>query len=65
MAERTIIIETVFKSFAMTGWRLGYAVAPKSTSVGAMDLLVLNTFTCAANSRKWQRRGAARFNACR
>jgi aspartate/methionine/tyrosine aminotransferase len=47
MAERTIIIDGFSKSFAMTGWRLGYAVAPVRV-VDAMDLLVLNTFTCAA-----------------
>jgi aspartate/methionine/tyrosine aminotransferase len=47
MAERTIIIDGFSKSFAMTGWRLGYAVAPKDV-VDAMDLLVLNTFTCVA-----------------
>ena len=47
MAERTIIIDGFSKSFAMTGWRLGYAVAPRQV-VDAMDLLVLNTFTCAA-----------------
>jgi aspartate/methionine/tyrosine aminotransferase len=47
MAERTIIIDGFSKTFAMTGWRLGYAVAPKEL-VGAMDLLVLNTFTCTA-----------------
>lgn len=35
------------KSFAMTGWRLGYAIAPKRV-IDAMDLLVLNTYTCAA-----------------
>ena len=45
MAERTIIIDGFSKSFAMTGWRLGYAVAPKEL-IDAMDLLVLNTFTC-------------------
>ncbi len=47
MAERTVIIDGFSKSFAMTGWRLGYAVAPRSV-IDAMDLLVLNTFTCAA-----------------
>jgi aspartate aminotransferase len=47
MTERTVIIDGFSKSFAMTGWRLGYAVAPKHV-VDAMDLLVLNTFTCAA-----------------
>ena len=47
MPERTIIIDGFSKSFAMTGWRLGYAVAPVEL-VDAMDLVVLNTFTCAA-----------------
>jgi aspartate aminotransferase len=47
MAERTVIIDGFSKSFAMTGWRLGYAVASKYV-VDAMDLLVLNTFTCVA-----------------
>ena len=28
MAERTLIIDGFSKSFAMTGWRLGYTVAP-------------------------------------
>jgi aspartate aminotransferase len=47
MAERTVIIDGFSKSFAMTGWRLGYAVASVPV-IDAMDLLVLNTFTCAA-----------------
>jgi aspartate aminotransferase len=47
VAARTIIIDGFSKSFAMTGWRLGYAVAPVEV-IDAMDLLVLNTFTCAA-----------------
>jgi aspartate/methionine/tyrosine aminotransferase len=47
MTERTVIIDGFSKSFAMTGWRLGYAVAQKSV-IDALDLLVLNTFTCTA-----------------
>jgi aspartate/methionine/tyrosine aminotransferase len=47
MADRTVIIDGFSKSFAMTGWRLGYAVAPVQV-IDAMDLLVLNTFTCTA-----------------
>jgi aspartate/methionine/tyrosine aminotransferase len=47
MPERTVIIDGFSKSFAMTGWRLGYAVASVQ-AIDAMDLLVLNTFTCAA-----------------
>ena len=29
MAERTVVINGFSKSYAMTGWRLGYAVGPK------------------------------------
>jgi Aspartate/tyrosine/aromatic aminotransferase len=47
MPERTVIIDGFSKSFAMTGWRLGYAIAPVHV-IDAMDMLVLNTFTCAA-----------------
>ncbi len=47
MAERTVIIDGFSKTFAMTGWRLGYAVAQKHV-VDALDMLVLNTFTCTA-----------------
>ena len=47
MAERTVIVDGFSKSFAMTGWRLGYAVAPKIV-IDALDVLVMNTFTCTA-----------------
>ncbi|HUL35313.1 MAG TPA: pyridoxal phosphate-dependent aminotransferase [Candidatus Eisenbacteria bacterium] len=47
MAERTVIIDGFSKSFAMTGWRLGYAVAQRRV-IDALDMLVLNTFTCTA-----------------
>lgn len=47
MADRTVIIDGFSKTFAMTGWRLGYAVAQNHV-IDAMDLLVLNTFTCTA-----------------
>ena len=47
MAERTVIVDGFSKSFAMTGWRLGYAVARKNV-IDALDVLVMNTFTCTA-----------------
>ena len=47
MAARTVIIDGFSKTFAMTGWRLGYAVAQKQV-IDALDMLVLNTFTCTA-----------------
>jgi aspartate aminotransferase len=47
MEERTLIIDGFSKSFAMTGWRLGYAIAPPRI-VPALDLLAVNTYTCVA-----------------
>ena len=47
MAERTVILDGFSKSFAMTGWRLGYAVAPREL-VEPLELLVVNTYTCVA-----------------
>src|SRR6059036_3471871 len=34
MAERTITISGISKSYSVTGWRIGYAVAPADVSVG-------------------------------
>ncbi len=47
MAERTLIIDGFSKSFAMTGWRLGYSVCPPDV-VSAMVMLAVNTYTCVA-----------------
>jgi aminotransferase len=34
MAERTVTISGISKSYSVTGWRVGYAVAPEAISVG-------------------------------
>src|ERR1700730_19441332 len=47
MHERTLIIDGFSKSFAMTGWRLGYTVAP-SEVVPALEMMAVNTYTCVA-----------------
>jgi aspartate aminotransferase len=47
MTERTLIIDGFSKSFAMTGWRLGYAVAPPEV-VPALAMMAVNTYTCVA-----------------
>src|SRR5579864_7468558 len=47
MEERTLIIDGFSKSFAMTGWRLGYTVAPPEV-VPALVMLAVNTYTCVA-----------------
>jgi aminotransferase len=34
MAERTITISGISKSYSVTGWRVGYAIAPEALSLG-------------------------------
>ena len=46
MAERTIVLDGFSKTFAMTGWRLGYAVVPESLKE-VYGELVINTISCA------------------
>ena len=46
MAERTIVLDGFSKTFAMTGWRLGYAIVPPSL-VAMYGQLVINTISCA------------------
>jgi aspartate/methionine/tyrosine aminotransferase len=47
MEERTLIIDGFSKSFAMTGWRLGYTAAPPEV-VPALAMMAVNTYTCVA-----------------
>jgi aspartate aminotransferase len=47
MEERTLIIDGFSKSFAMTGWRLGYTVAPPDVT-GALVMMAMNSYTCVA-----------------
>jgi aspartate aminotransferase len=46
MAERTIVLDGFSKTFAMTGWRLGYAIVPQSL-IQMYGQLVINTISCA------------------
>ncbi len=45
MKERTVFLDAFSKSFAMTGWRLGYAVLPKEW-VPFLSLLATNSYSC-------------------
>ena len=47
MEERTLIIDGFSKSFAMTGWRLGYTVAPPDVT-SALVMMAMNSYTCVA-----------------
>jgi len=45
MAERTITLDGFSKTFAMTGWRLGYGVVPEWLA-SAFSRLVINSVSC-------------------
>jgi len=47
MKERTIIVDGFSKAYAMTGWRLGYAILPADLAP-AVTLFNNNTFSCVA-----------------
>ncbi len=47
MRERTIVIDGFSKAYAMTGWRLGYAIMPQDLAKAA-TLFNNNTFSCVA-----------------
>jgi len=47
MKERTIIVDGMSKTYAMTGWRLGYAAGPREV-VNWMSKIIANTASCTA-----------------
>ena len=60
MAERTILLDGFSKTFAMTGWRLGYGVFPWPL-VEPVTKLVTNSVSCTATFT--QRAGTAALTA--
>jgi aspartate/methionine/tyrosine aminotransferase len=60
MADRTIVLDGFSKTFAMTGWRLGYGVFPRPL-VEPVTKLVTNSVSCTATFV--QRAGAAALSA--
>jgi aspartate aminotransferase len=47
MAEQTIILDGFSKTYAMTGWRIGYGVAPRGVAARLVQLMV-NSNSCTA-----------------
>jgi aspartate aminotransferase len=47
MADRTILLDGCSKTFAMTGWRLGFAAFPRPL-VEPVTRLIINTVSCTA-----------------
>jgi aspartate/methionine/tyrosine aminotransferase len=48
MLERTILLDGFSKTFAMTGWRLGYAIVPPSL-VEAFSKMIINSVSCTSS----------------
>lgn len=48
MAERTILLDGHSKTYAMTGWRLGYGVAPQPVA-SMMSKFMTNSNSCTAS----------------
>jgi aspartate aminotransferase len=47
MRDRTIVIDGFSKAYAMTGWRLGYAILPAALAK-SVTLFANNTYSCVA-----------------
>ena len=47
MAERTIVLDGFSKTYAMTGWRLGYAIVPEAL-LAAFSRLIINSVSCTS-----------------
>jgi aspartate/methionine/tyrosine aminotransferase len=47
MLDRTVLLDGFSKTWAMTGWRLGYAVFPEEM-IPHVDRLIINSVSCTA-----------------
>ena len=61
MLERTILIDSLSKRFAMTGYRIGYAVGPRDV-IANMTKLQENVAACAALPSQYA--GITAYRAC-
>jgi aspartate aminotransferase len=48
LAERTIVLDGFSKTYAMTGWRLGYAIVPEPL-LGPFSLMIINSVSCTSS----------------
>ncbi len=48
MAERTIVLDGFSKTYAMTGWRLGYAILPEPLMF-PFSRLIINSVSCTSS----------------
>lgn len=61
MKERTVVIDSLSKRFAMTGYRIGYAVAPEEL-IANMTKMQENVAACAPLPSQYA--GIAAYNEC-
>ena len=52
MAERTIVLDGFSKTYAMTGWRLGYAIVPEPLMT-PFSRLIVNSVSCTNAATQW------------
>jgi aspartate/methionine/tyrosine aminotransferase len=52
MVERTIVLDGFSKTYAMTGWRLGYAIVPDAL-VTPFSRLIVNSVSCTNAATQW------------
>jgi aspartate aminotransferase len=48
LLDRTLVVNGVSKTYAMTGWRIGYAAGPAAL-IAAMDMLQSQSTSCASS----------------
>ena len=49
MQDRTVVLDGFSKTYAMTGWRLGYGLMPKELA-GHVNKLMVNSVSCTASA---------------
>ena len=59
MAERTVLLDGWSKTFAMTGWRLGFGVFPPDL-VEPVTRLVVNSVSCTSTFSQYAAEGRSR-----
>ncbi len=52
MQERTIIVDGFSKTYAMSGWRLGYGIMPEPLA-RRVELLLTHAYGCTAEFTQW------------
>jgi aspartate/methionine/tyrosine aminotransferase len=52
MQERTVVVDGFSKTYAMSGWRLGYGIMPEALA-RRVELLLTHAYGCTAEFTQW------------